>query len=295
MTRFFPSVAAALLCSGAVAAHPAFQQDSVIVIQPDTTVSDETVYLKVDEPPLFRGGDVLAFREWVLRHLEIDEAMFREGGEVRMVVSFVVGKDGVPGEVEIIRTSDERISAEVLRVVSSAPPWTPGRLKGAAVRTKQVMPVNIRLQVPAAADSLATGPQEDIPLAEDGVATVAEQMPAFQGEGLNRFRNWVVGHIKYPDEALNAGAEECVVAAFVIEKDGSLSNIQILQGKNVALIQEVVRVLSMSPKWTPGQQYGQIVRVRYTLPLNFRLDRSRPVQVPFQSNYPAAGRSAQRR
>lgn len=294
MTRSFLTLAA-LLLSGAAAAHPAFRQDSVAVIQSDTTVSDQTVYLLVDEPPVFGGGDVLVFRDWVLRHLEIDEALFREGGDVRMVVSFVVGKDGMPEEVEMIRSSDERLSGEVLRVISTAPPWTPGRVKGAAVRTKQVMPVNIRLQMPAAADSLAAEPQEDIPLAGDDALLVAERMPAFQDGGLNKFRNWVVQNVKYPMEALAKGVEEPIVVAFVIEKDGTLSRIEVLQGENAALIREVVRVLSSSPRWTPGQQKGQLVRVRFTFPLIFRLDKSRPAKVPRQDSRPATRLPSRRR
>ena len=157
MTRFFFLLAALPYFAGSAAAHPAILPDSSVVVRPDTAASDRTVYLRVDEPPRFQGGDVLAFRDWVFRHLCFGGEMFREGVEARLIVSFVVGRQGAVEEPEVVSSTDERCSAEVLRVLASAPRWTPGRLGDVAVRTKLVMPVNIQLAVPTAADSLAAG------------------------------------------------------------------------------------------------------------------------------------------
>lgn len=167
MTRFFFLLAALPCCAGWAAAHPAILPDTSAVVRPDTTASDRTVYLRVDEPPRFRGEGVLAFRDWVLRHLRFGAEMFREGVDARLVVSFVVGRQGAVEEPEVVSSTDERCAAEVLRVLASAPLWTPGRLEKVAVRTKLVMPVNIRLEVPTAADSLAAGLSDGIPLEED--------------------------------------------------------------------------------------------------------------------------------
>ena len=197
MTRFFFLLAALPYFAGSAAAHPAILPDSSVVVRPDTAASDRTVYLRVDEPPRFQGGDVLAFRDWVFRHLCFGGEMFREGVEARLVVSFVVGRQGAVEEPEVVSSTDERCSAEVLRVLASAPRWTPGRLGDVAVRTKLVMPVNIQLAVPTAADSLAAGLSDGIPLEED-VAGELEQMPLFQGGDLQSFRKWVMENLKYP-------------------------------------------------------------------------------------------------
>ncbi|MFR1116775.1 MAG: hypothetical protein ACLSEH_10765 [Alistipes onderdonkii] len=77
MTRFFFLLAALPYFAGSAAAHPAILPDSSVVVRPDTAASDRTVYLRVDEPPRFQGGDVLAFRDWVFRHLCFGGEMFR--------------------------------------------------------------------------------------------------------------------------------------------------------------------------------------------------------------------------
>ena len=118
MTRFFFLLAALPCCAGWAAAHPAILPDTSAVVRPDTTASDRTVYLRVDEPPRFRGEGVLAFRDWVLRHLRFGAEMFREGVDARLVVSFVVGRQGAVEEPEVVSSTDERCAAEVLRVLA---------------------------------------------------------------------------------------------------------------------------------------------------------------------------------
>ena len=286
MTRFFFLLAALPYFAGSAAAHPAILPDSSAVVRLDTAASGRTVYLRVDEPPRFRGEGVLAFRDWVLRHLRFGAEMFREGVDARLVVSFVVGRQGAVEEPEVVSLTDERCAAEVLRVLASAPLWTPGRLEKVAVRTKLVMPVNIRLEVPTAADSLAAGLSDGIPLEED-VAGEMERMPLFQGGDLQSFRKWVMENLKYPREALEDEVEDDIVVTFIVEKDGTLSEIVVEQGRNLALIREVGRVLTLSPKWEPGRlANGEPVRVRYTLPLIFRLDRTRPAGQPVRPSVP---------
>ena len=106
---------------------------------------------------------------------------------------------------------------------------------------------------------------------DDQPFLVAETMPSFQGGYLNTFRNWVQQNVKFPQIALENGIQGRVVLSFVIEKDGRLTNIQVLQTPDRSLSEEAVRVLSKSPKWSPGKQRNQVVRVKYTLPVDFRV------------------------
>ena len=99
----------------------------------------------------------------------------------------------------------------------------------------------------------------------------AETMPSFQGGDLNTFRNWVQQNVRFPQIALENGIQGRVTLTFVIERDGSLTNIQVLQTPDRSLSEEAIRVLSKSPKWTPGKQRNQTVRVKYTLPVDFRV------------------------
>ena len=85
------------------------------------------------------------------------------------------------------------------------------------------------------------------------------------------FRNWVQERLRYPTIAAENGISGRVTLTFVIEKDGSLTNIQVLQSPDRSLSDEAIRVLESSPKWTPGKQRSTPVRVKYTLPVEFRI------------------------
>lgn len=106
---------------------------------------------------------------------------------------------------------------------------------------------------------------------DDQPFLIAETMPSFQGGDLNKFRAWVQQNIRFPQIALANGIQGRVVLSFVIEKDGRLTNIQVLQSPDRSLSDEAIRVLSKSPKWSPGKQRNQVVRVKYTLPVDFRV------------------------
>ena len=98
-----------------------------------------------------------------------------------------------------------------------------------------------------------------------------EKMPSFRGGDLMTFRNWVMERIRYPQIAQENGIQGRVLLSFVVERDGTLTNIQVLQTPDSSLSDEAIRVLKTSPKWTPGKQRNQAVRVKYTLPIDFRI------------------------
>ena len=106
---------------------------------------------------------------------------------------------------------------------------------------------------------------------DDQPFLTAETMPSFQGGDLNTFRKWVQDNVRFPQIALENGISGRVVLSFVIEKDGRLTNIQVLMTPDRSLSEEAIRVLSKSPKWSPGKQSNQVVRIKYTLPVDFRM------------------------
>ena len=108
---------------------------------------------------------------------------------------------------------------------------------------------------------------------EEEIFVTVEEMPTFQGGGLPEFRNWVQSHVKYPQIALENGIQGNVVIKFVVEKDGKLSNIQVLQSPDKTLADAAVQVLQKSPKWKPGKQRNKPVRVTYTLPVSFKIQQ----------------------
>ena len=110
-------------------------------------------------------------------------------------------------------------------------------------------------------------------IVEEEIFVTAEEMPTFQGGDLSKFRNWVQSNVKYPQIALENGIQGNVVIKFVVEKDGKLSNIQVLQAPDKTLADAAVQVIQRSPKWKPGKQRNKPVRVTYTLPVSFKLTK----------------------
>ena len=106
---------------------------------------------------------------------------------------------------------------------------------------------------------------------EEEIFIVVEEKASFMGGDESTFRNWVQQNVKFPQIALENGIQGRVVLSFVIEKDGRLTNIQVLQTPDRSLSEEAIRVLNKSPKWSPGKQRNQVVRVKYTLPVDFRV------------------------
>ena len=98
-----------------------------------------------------------------------------------------------------------------------------------------------------------------------------EKMPTFQGGDLNAFRNWMQGQIQYPKEAMEKNISGRVIFSFVVEKDGSTSDFIVLQSPDKLLADEVERIFKTCPKWEPGTQRGEKVRVKYTVPIVFAI------------------------
>lgn len=103
------------------------------------------------------------------------------------------------------------------------------------------------------------------------IISIAEVMPSFDG-GLEAFYRFVAKNLKYPAQARRIGVEGKVFVHFVVDKDGSLSDISIARGIGSGCDEEVLRIVGMSPSWNPGLQRGNPVRVRMMLPITFRLE-----------------------
>ena len=103
------------------------------------------------------------------------------------------------------------------------------------------------------------------------VFDVVEEMPQYPG-GPKALMEFLGSSVQYPEEAEKAGIEGRVIATFVVEKDGSISNAKVVKSVDPLLDAEALRVIGAMPNWKPGKQNGQVVRVKYTIPLSFHLD-----------------------
>ena len=116
-------------------------------------------------------------------------------------------------------------------------------------------------------------PQEEEAVPE-GVFDVVEQMPEYPG-GVAELMKFLSMNIKYPEAAEKAGTQGRVIATFIVEADGTTSSAQIVNHVSEELDAEALRVINAMPKWKPGVQKGKRVRVKYTLPITFRLSEKK--------------------
>ena len=105
---------------------------------------------------------------------------------------------------------------------------------------------------------------------DDKIYEVCEQMPIYEG-GDAALLKYLTDSVKYPELAKKHGVQGRVVIGFIVEKDGSLTDVKVLRHVDIALDAEALRVVKGMPKWIPGCQDEQLVRVRYNVPVSFRL------------------------
>ena len=100
---------------------------------------------------------------------------------------------------------------------------------------------------------------------------IVEEKPKFQGGDANKFSAWVNKNLVYPEVARENGVSGRVILQFTVNANGSVTNVKVVRGVDPALDKEAVRVISSSPKWTPGKQRDRSVPVTYNFPVVFQL------------------------
>ena len=116
----------------------------------------------------------------------------------------------------------------------------------------------------------ANAQKTEVPQTNQKVETIVEQMPEYPG-GKPALISYIQNNIKYPQDAAKQGVHGRVVLKFVVETDGSISDIEVIKSVFPSLDAEGLRLVKSMPKWTPGKQDGKPVRVRYILPISFNL------------------------
>ena len=238
---------------------------------------DDEPFLIAETMPLFpmqEGGnpgygDLNTFRAWVQKNIKYPAEAFRNGEQGRVVLSFVVEKDGSVSNIQILQTPGKAFSEETRRVVAASPKWKPGEQRGEKVRVRYTLPVDFRIT----ATAQDTKTSENKGSGEEPFLVV-DTPPQFNGGDIGEFRRWVQMNVKYPAEALGKNIYGKVLVTFVIEKDGSVGNAEIFKSPDKSLADEVLRVIGKSPKWTPGKQRGEAVRVKFGMPVDFAVQTS---------------------
>lgn len=170
----------------------------------------------------------------------------------------------LPKEKELPRTAPPLLNPVVVDSIVDNNLVTQGELEGIG-NSPLADPTD-----PGTADTLIIPDKPDIITVEDPPVLYVPEMPEFPGGDAERVR-FMKENLSYPEDAKTIGVTGTVYVGFVVEKDGSITQVTVLRGIGSGCDEEAVRVVQMMPKWKPGRQQGHEVRVQFTLPIKFVL------------------------
>ncbi|MCE5179802.1 MAG: TonB family protein [Porphyromonadaceae bacterium] len=247
-------------------------------------VSDsDKIITDPDIVPMYTGGTTEMHR-FIANTLSYPSDAAARNAQGLVVYTFVVEKDGTLSNFNIIHRADSLLNKEALRILQNMPPWRAARHKGEIVRAETYVPMYFKLNKNAPATSRRTTgapsssatarayAKTDPGIIENSdIYTIVDQMPRYETgeEGLGKF---ISHNIRYPREALQKGIEGRILCSFIVAADGSVSNIEVVEGLDSLLNNEAIRVLGLMPKWIPGENGGEKVHVKCLLPIDFNID-----------------------
>ena len=244
----------------------------------DTT---NVVYEVVEIQPSPAGG-MAGWNKYLSENLRYPPNAQRKGIEGTVIVAFVVNTDGTTTDIEILRSVGGGCDEEVIRIVQGSPKWTPGMQRGTPVRTRMRLPLRFILggtdtskdstevSLNAVPLSPATDGQDS---SQEGVALffdVVDTPPSPVG-GLEAWSRHLSENLTYPMSARMKGIQGTVLVSFIVNTDGTIEGIELVQGIGGGCDEEAIRIIKSCPGWTPGMIKGKAVRTRMKIPLSFKL------------------------
>lgn len=216
--------------------------------------------------------------------LEDKKMLFVMMGLVMVLSLLYIGFEWTDKEVTVYAATDTSLLAEeeieVVQTAQELPPPPPPpapeivEILNVVEDNVEVASVEINTEddknkvVAISAPVTSSAPIEE---EEDQVIfQVVEKMPSFPGGDAALFK-FLNENVKYPVIAQENGVQGRVICQFVVNRDGSIVDVEVVRSVDASLDKEAIRVIKSMPKWSPGQQRGKPVRVKYTLPVNFKL------------------------
>jgi TonB family protein len=238
--------------------------------KPEAGAKEGDAYTVVDEMPLFPGGDAE-----LLKYLGANTRYPQEAKDQniqgKVITRFKVNADGTVSDVSILKGVNAYLDAEAIKVVSTIPKFTPGKLNGVAVPVWYMVPISFTLR-----GDPVTRPSRFEVIGTDTIYTSTKNMPSYTGgnEALKKFKE---ENLKFPPEVKSLGIEGFVMVRFIIEKDGTVSNVKVMNGVSPTLDAEAIRVTKMMPKWQPGMEKDKPVRFLWMTNYDFITTPRTPV------------------
>lgn len=224
--------------------------------------------------PEFKGGSK-ALEAYIDAHTTSHDDLYREGVSGQVIVNFVINTDGSISEATIARSVHPTLDQEALNIVSAMPRWKPGRVNGKKVKCVNNVAVNYYnlKDIEEVYEYIRTKNQfavynHNLYTVNDAYSTFPE-CTKYDDSCTRIYKGWE--GLQYPEDAYNKGVEGTVWLSFIVEADGSVSNIKIAKSVSKELDQEAVRYLKENLKGTfvPATYLGKNVRARFWLPFDF--------------------------
>ena len=241
-------------------------------------VNNDSIYQMVEVMPEFPGGTA-KMMDYLSKNIKYPEEAKEKGISGRVFLSFVIEKDGAVSNVKVAKGIGKECDDEALRVVKAMPKWKPGLMKGKPVRVNYMLPIFFKLDesekyAPVKGETIA--PQADVKPDKNGIWDIAETMPEYPG-GIDGLRTFMQDNLTVPEKYkdMDTKAEYRIFVQFVVAEDGSITNVELKKPEpsKKDLNDEAIRVVKAMPKWKPGTVDGKPVRVRYVLPVTYRLGK----------------------
>jgi TonB family protein len=227
-------------------------------------VVENKIFDNPEKQARFRGGNV-AFNDYLMSKT----AQLQCIKQIPTSESYVIGMDLTIAETGKliginVTSSPNAFDNEVLSAAfGKFPGYIPASVENMPV--KSILSMNLLVTNKGLRDVWEAGDSTDM-----DIYNVVEQMPEYPGGEL-ALQKLLLANLRYPPEAAEKGIQGSVMISIVIEKDGSISNIHVVRGVDPLVDAESVRVILLSSKWIPGRQNGELVRVKFTVPINFVL------------------------
>ncbi len=234
--------------------------------------SNSNIIEMPDIDPMFPGGSS-AMKSFISTSLKYPREAAEKNIQGLVVYNFVVELDGTLSDFEIMHKAHPLLDAEALRIIKSMPPWRPALYKGNNVRARNYVPMYFKLNKGGRSSSSSSAQtRKAMPIdPNEEIFTIVDEMPQFPtGEdGLGRF---IAEYMRYPSRAKQENIQGRILCSFIVRKDGTISNVEVVNGLDNELDNEALRVLSMMPKWTPGKNDNKTVSVKCILPIDFKIE-----------------------
>lgn len=189
----------------------------------------------------------------------------------RIVTSMVIDEEGKVTDITVFQNLSPAIDSEILRVLSGMPKWIPAQLNGNPVKLNIVLLTAISADATAKTIRASKYNYPSSPQPNENTIFNAVQEPPTYPNGETTFHQYLDKNIVYPSSDLKNKSEGKVYMSFVIEKDGTLTDIKAIRSPSQEITNECLRVLK-DYKFIPGKQNGKTVRVAYMIAINFNLN-----------------------